>query len=117
MCREVLVIEDDEGIRESLKDVLEIEGYAVSTATNGLEGLRALEEAKELCLILLDLMMPVMNGWQFLEAIRERGGELPPIAVVSAAVDAGDVMRYGCRLLAKPVDLDRLMNTVRESCA
>src|SRR5262249_61527368 len=64
--KKVLLIEDDEDIRNAMRQVLELEGYVVVPAGNGREGLVALAQHGEPCVILLDLMMPVMNGWEFL---------------------------------------------------
>jgi CheY-like chemotaxis protein len=111
-CKHIVVIEDDTDLRETLKDLLEMEGFSVVTASNGREGLRQIEQNGHPCLILLDLMMPVMNGWELLEALcREKAAPLAqtPVAVVSAAANIADVERdYGCSALKKPVSLERL---------
>lgn len=77
---EILVIDDDEGIREALQLTLEMEGYTVFTAANGKVGLEFLSSQMPR-LILLDLMMPVMNGWAFLEAV-EKDPVLATIPIV-----------------------------------
>src|ERR1051325_2493173 len=64
-CPGILVVDDDADIRESLREVLEDEGYQVSCVANGLEALRHLRQGNRPCVILLDLTMPVMDGWQF----------------------------------------------------
>jgi len=91
----IVVIEDDEDLRETLRELLEMEGFQVSTACNGLEGLRLIERSSRPCLILLDLMMPVMDGWEFLDTLRQNAAQLAqaPVAVVSAAADLSDVER------------------------
>jgi CheY-like chemotaxis protein len=119
-CKHILVIEDDTDLRETLKDLLEMEGFNVVTASNGWEGLRQIEQNGQPCLILLDLMMPMMNGWEFLEALR-REKEAPlaqtPVAVVSAAADIADVGRdYGCSVLKKPVSLERMFALAHAHC-
>jgi CheY-like chemotaxis protein len=120
-CHSILVVEDDEGIRESMRDLLELEGYEVQTAENGEIGLRMIEDLESPCVILLDLMMPVMDGWQFLQALRD--GADPerariPVIVVSAAADVADVKsRFGCDVMSKPVDVDRLLDTTRRVCS
>src|SRR3989442_228935 len=88
MCKEILIVEDDPDIRESLQVVLETEGYNARTAANGKEGVAALESLEHPCLVLLDLMMPVMNGWEFLAVQRndERLNKVP-VVVVSAIAD------------------------------
>jgi DNA-binding response OmpR family regulator len=119
-CNPILVIEDDVGIRESMRDLLQLEGYDVLTAENGEIGLRMIEDVESLCMIVLDLMMPVMDGWQFLHALHD--GTDPeraciPVTVVSAAVDVADVgSRFGCEVMTKPVDIDRLLDTARRVC-
>ncbi|MEO5970088.1 MAG: response regulator [Bdellovibrionia bacterium] len=67
-CKSILVVEDEESIRENFQLLLELEGYSVFTASNGKESLRILKTIEKPCLILLDLLMPVMNGMEFLEA-------------------------------------------------
>lgn len=120
-CRHILLIEDEPDLRETLKDLLELIGFQVETAANGREGLRKLESAGNPCLIMLDLMMPVMNGWQFLETIRkdpQPGRAAIPVVVVSAALDMADIQaQYGCRSLSKPVDIDKLLDLAHEHCA
>jgi CheY-like chemotaxis protein len=104
----VLVVDDDEAIREVIAEVLRDEGYGVVTASNGLEALEALGRIAHPGLVLLDLMMPVMSGWEFLEHVRE-SDELRsvPIVVISA-MSAPGVSAH----LRKPVDLERLLGTV-----
>jgi CheY-like chemotaxis protein len=117
----ILVIEDDEGIRESMRDLLELEGYEVLTAENGAIGLRMMESIDAPCMILLDMMMPVMDGWQFLKALHD--GTDPqrariPVTVVSAAVDIDDVKsRFGCEVMTKPVNIDCLLDAARKVCS
>lgn len=118
-CQEILVVDDDSGIRETLKDLLELEGYHVSTAANGQEGLQRLSQITP-CLVLLDLMMPVMNGWEVLKNLRARQDALLAqhrVAVISAAAaHAQDLEAYGCEILSKPVNIERLLRLVRSCC-
>src|SRR5689334_21027044 len=86
MTSHILVIDDDFSIREILSDVLSDEGYAVSSASNGAEGLIALEHSLP-ALVLLDMRMPVLDGWEFARTLRERGLSIP-IIVMTAAQDA-----------------------------
>lgn len=115
VCR-VLVIEDDESIRESMRELLELEGFDVVAAANGREALDVVRSGWRPCAVLLDLFMPVMDGWQFLAEI-ERDRQLSdlPVTVVSAAGDrlTGIGRR---RVLRKPVGLHRLVAAVRASC-
>ncbi len=115
----VLVVEDDETVRETLCMVLEDEGYDVESAANGQEALRHLRSAPPPCLILLDLMMPVMSGWEFrLQQRQDPTLSSIPVVVVSAVtngvdpVGALDAIAY----FKKPVDLDALLSTVASHC-
>ncbi|HRC75280.1 MAG TPA: response regulator, partial [Kouleothrix sp.] len=83
--RPILVIDDDDAIRLTVVDVLESEGYSVATATNGADGLHVLEQVHP-ALVLLDMRMPILDGWGFAKALRERGAKVP-IVVVTAAHD------------------------------
>ena len=116
----ILLIEDEPDLRETLKDLLELMGFEVETAANGREGLVNLETKGPPCLIMLDLMMPVMNGWQFLDALSKQplhGNPAIPVIVVSAAVDMVEIQaQYGCRSLNKPVDIDKLLGMAHEHC-
>ena len=120
-CRHILLIEDEPDLRETLKDLLELMGFEVETAANGREGLVKLETKGHPCLIMLDLMMPVMNGWQFLETLKNdplHDRSAIPVVVVSAAVDMVDLQaQYGCRSLSKPVDIDQLLGMAHQHCA
>lgn len=123
MTQSILIIEDNAEIRETLRDVFELEGYAVELAENGQAGLSAATRADPPCLILLDLMMPVMDGWQFLQAIKAPGCEVlarVPVVVVSGIADHAAVSdlkdRYGCDVVRKPPDIDCLLALARRHC-
>jgi CheY-like chemotaxis protein len=107
----LLIVDDEVAILEALTDILSVEGYEVATAANGAEGLkRASEERPDL--ILLDLMMPVMDGQEMLRRLKE-SPELRTIPVV--VMSAGRVTKaelQGSRFLAKPFELDDLLDTV-----
>jgi CheY-like chemotaxis protein len=84
----ILVVDDDPAIRDVVADILEMSDYAVRTAANGAEALEKIR-AEPPAAVLLDLMMPVMNGWDFLRACRtETICARIPIAIMSAARDA-----------------------------
>lgn len=68
----ILVVDDDPSIRTTVSDVLDMEGYSVVTAANGAETLRQIEQTRPL-LVVLDMRMPVMDGWGFAEALAARG--------------------------------------------
>src|SRR3954453_21187080 len=84
MSKRVLVVDDEEDVRTFVRLVLESEGYEVQSAADGAEGLRAIREGRP-DLVILDLMMPVMDGWQ----VREQVGAQPPpfIVILSAAAN------------------------------
>jgi CheY-like chemotaxis protein len=114
---QILVVEDDEDIRDSLREALESDGYQVVTAEDGKEGLQALDEMPRPCLILLDLMMPVMNGWQFLEKMKEDTTLATiPVVAVTAAGDRGNTAQADM-LIKKPVNLDHLLEVIKRYCA
>ncbi|MES2888598.1 MAG: response regulator [Pseudomonadota bacterium] len=117
----VLVIEDDPFIRDTLQELLELEGFSVAAAENGRAGLNLLTPEAPPRLILLDLMMPVMDGWEFLEIIHREPRDYRaaiPIVVVSAAANVAQGLKeqHGCEVMPKPVDVDRLLKLVHTHC-
>ncbi len=112
---EVLIVDDDAGIGEMMADALRCEGYSVSWAANGREAMQQLRLFGDPPrLILLDLSMPVMNGWQFRdEQVRD-----PQLARIPVVVLSGeDLAPQGvAEVLRKPVDMVRLLGTVRSYC-
>ena len=112
----VLVIDDDVDIRESLREALEDAGCRVATAANGREGLEVLQHPGQPCVILLDLMMPIMSGPEFLVAMREANSAIPVI-VVSAYGELADPDTGIACFIAKPVRLDTLLKAIRRHCA
>ncbi|MCM2278631.1 MAG: response regulator [Oligoflexia bacterium] len=116
-CKGIIIVEDDDDIRNTLQEILELEGYPVVTAANGKEGLALLAKVDRPCLILLDFMMPVMNGSEFAEALSRDGAHSSiPIVVVSAYSDrARSIQSAG--FLQKPIDFDDLLKLVRCFCA
>lgn len=116
ICGSILIVEDDAGIRESLHLLLESENYHVMAAANGKEALDLLKSGPHPGLILLDLMMPVMNGWEFLDAIKEDSVvSAIPVIVVTAFSEEARGMQVK-RVLKKPVDFDLLLTIVKQHC-
>ena len=115
-CQHILVIEDEADIRLALKEALEWQGYRVVTASNGREALDLLSRILLPCLILLDLMMPVMNGWEFSETLRtDKKFASIPIIVVTAYT--GRVGEIGAQeTIRKPIDLNILFRLVTKYC-
>lgn len=115
--KRVLVIEDDEAIREAVAEVLAAEGYEVTEAANGLEGLHE-ARARPPSLIVLDLMMPTMNGWQFREAQRQEPTLADiPVIVISAYCDIEGPSLYESARFPKPFDLVTLLLAVDKYAA
>ena len=114
----VFVVEDDVDTRDMLGRFLELEGFEVELASNGKQALERLSAGVHPCVILLDLMMPVMDGWQFRrEQVRDRQLADIPVIVVSAAgkdrIAEIDANAY----LTKPVDLEQLLERVSQYCS
>jgi DNA-binding response OmpR family regulator len=115
----VLVIEDDPDMREIERTTLAHSGHNVLVASNGLEGLRTLEKRRP-CVILLDLMMPVMDGLTFLaERQRRHVADGVPVLCVSAGGEEmrAQALRLGADdCIPKPADLDELCDRVAHYC-
>jgi len=116
MTHTVLVVEDEQDLREMLRDALELNGYAVVTAVDGQDALDKISGIEHLCLVLLDLLMPVMNGWDFVEKFRQRA-ELAAVPVVVHSSAPGPTPAGVTRVLQKPMIFDRLISVVREYCS
>jgi CheY-like chemotaxis protein len=118
-AKEVLVVEDDRTIRETLVMLLKLEGYKASGAANGQEALHYLSRTEPPDLILLDLMMPVMDGCQF-RKVQQQDPKLAsiPVVVVSSNAMVGEqatalaVEGY----LQKPVEVNELLSMVQRHC-
>jgi CheY-like chemotaxis protein len=111
----VLVVEDDEDAREAMVALLQMKGYDVAGAGNGREALDYLDQAPPPDLIILDLWMPVMDGWQFRSAqIRNPRLAHIPVIVVTALSDRADVDAN--EVIIKPVDVDHLLTKVDQYC-
>ncbi|MBX3470285.1 MAG: response regulator [Planctomycetes bacterium] len=116
----ILLVEDDAGIRDALCELLADSGYSPAAAADGHEAIRLLEgDGRAPCVVLLDLMMPGMNGWEFRRWLSTRP-ELSGVPVVllsahanlSAEARALDVAAF----LRKPIDVNRMLDTVASFC-
>jgi two-component system, chemotaxis family, chemotaxis protein CheY len=113
--RLVLVVDDDPDILQTLGLCLTTEGYRVLMAANGKEALDLLENERP-SVILLDLMMPVMDGWQFVAELEHRGRRDVPLLILSAdrSVQGHAEQLRANGHLAKPFDLDELLGKVQQ---
>ncbi len=115
----ILVVEDDPDIRSGVAEVLREEGYEVATAADGRQALDWLRTGNVPSLILLDLMMPVMDGWEFRsEQLRDPNAARIPVIVLSGA---GDVRQHATSLaadgfLVKPLDVEELFGAAKRFC-
>lgn len=115
-CKTILIVEDDEDIRSVMVDLLESEGYITKAASNGREALDVLDSMAKPCLVLLDMMMPIMNGRQFLDAIMSDALLAPiPVLIVSAVADKTNT-EGSIGFLKKPIDIDVVLNVVSQYC-
>jgi CheY-like chemotaxis protein len=117
--KSVMIVEDEAEARESLAAVLQSEGYRVIEAEHGVEALQHLRASTAVCIILLDLFMPTMNGWAF----RDEQMHDPALAAIPVVVITADTAaaRRAATLgvleaLTKPIDFDRLLTLVAKHC-
>jgi CheY-like chemotaxis protein len=122
MCADkktLLVVDDDAVIRDSLADLLADEGYSVITAIDGADALKKLRDGMPTpCVILLDLMMPIMSGGEFYQA-QQADPMLADIPVVVISADGNvknKAQSFGGEYLAKPVKIDTVLSTVDRLC-
>jgi CheY-like chemotaxis protein len=113
----ILIVEDDADLRDMMAQLLTLEGFKTETVANGRDALEYLRRGDPPDLILLDLMMPIMDGWEF----RRRQREDPTLAdvpvVVLSALDQTRAADFGgTAFLKKPLDFDRLLELVRQHC-
>lgn len=119
-CNTILVVDDDEDIRLAMSDTLEAEGYRVTLAADGKEALELLRgPAPKPCLILLDLMMPIMDGWGFCAA-QKQDPTLVSIPVIIVSADA-HVKRKADEIgvagsMSKPVKIVDLLEVIERHC-
>lgn len=111
----ILIVDDEPDIRATVSAMLEIEGYRVDEAINGADALRVLEDRAP-DLILLDMRMPVLDGWGFARELRERGHRTP-IVVMTAARDAAHWASEiaAAAFVAKPFGFDDLIRAVERA--
>lgn len=111
----ILVVEDEKESRDTLKELLELEGYRVETAVNGREALDRLAAiGDQICIVLLDLFMPVMDGWQVIDQLKADGRlDRTNIVIITSAAYRAPA---GLPVFEKPLDLDKVMSAVEALC-
>ena len=120
VAHHILVVEDDAVMRDSIAELLEEEGYTVAVANGGEQGLAYLQQSPRPSLILLDLMMPAMNGWEFHSQL-QRDPSLATIPVVILSAVADFQRRRGkldvAAILPKPVNISHLLDVITQTLA
>lgn len=112
----ILLVEDDDDMRLDLAELLREEGHVVATAANGQEALDWLrDQAPSTDLILLDLMMPVMSGWEFRtrQLAEPRTARIPVVVMTGVDLRRADADLQAAAYFVKPLDLDGLLRAVR----
>jgi two-component system, chemotaxis family, sensor kinase CheA len=109
----VLVVEDEDDAREMLKDLLELRGYRVQTAADGQQALDIIDTADRICVVLLDLFMPNVDGWKVYESLQTRG-KLDSLNVV-ITTSAPHRAPAGANVMVKPLDLPKLFDVLNAS--
>lgn len=114
--RTVLIVEDDRDVQDALRETLEDDGYDVRCARHGAEALSYLRRNPAPAVILLDLFMPVMNGWNFVRHLQQSSqlADIPVVVLTAAKPHWGRPVE---RVLQKPVSVDHLLGAIREACS
>ncbi|MCW2725165.1 MAG: DNA-binding response regulator [Frankiales bacterium] len=112
---QILVVDDDPGIRQLLTDVLEIDGHEVRVAADGVAAVRALEILRPHCIV-LDVMMPGLDGYGVLRSVRKLDGDPIPVIMLTAAAEPDTAMRAWADgvdyFLAKPFEADEVLDLI-----
>jgi len=115
----ILLVEDDFMLRSSLAEILQLEGYRVECAANGLDALRRLERAPKPSLILLDIMLPYMDGLEFrgLQRANPEIADIPVIVITAVGIrrDVADELELW-QAFFKPLDKERLLAAIKRYC-
>jgi two-component system sensor histidine kinase/response regulator len=121
MAQTIVVVEDDKDVRDTMVAFLTSEGYCVAAFENGAQALKGMKDVYNPGLILLDLMMPGMDGWEFLEARRFTEVKNTPVYVVSASLERGPDRHRGLPgivgYLKKPFSIEALVDAVERHIA
>jgi CheY-like chemotaxis protein len=116
--RRVLIVEDDNDFLSSVAEAIRDEGYEALTAGNGWQALSLLEQQRGVALVLVDLFMPEMSGWQLIDEMRDRWPSVPIILISAAENLREEAERLGVQgYLAKPFRLDDIIRVTNEYCS
>ncbi|MES2801598.1 MAG: response regulator [Bdellovibrionota bacterium] len=112
--KSVLIVDDDKDIQSAIQMILELHGYVVASVSNGKEALEALMREPAPSVILLDLMMPVMDGFEFLHTIEsgQMAKNIPIIVMTAARNKASEIKKY--TTLLKPFEVTKLLSLIGE---
>ena len=116
-CNSILIVDDEESICDALCELLTIEGYEkVAAAHNGEQALEKLSVMDKPCLILLDLKMPNMGGYEFIEHIKERGMQGVTHIVLMTALPKKELKSKDYTVITKPMEINNLIKLVNDIC-
>ena len=117
----VLLVDDDFGILDAIADFLEEEGFSVVSASNGIDALNRLRSGLHVDVVVLDLMMPLMDGWSFrVEQLADPALRDTPVVIVSACRFTRDTIRHELNAydaLSKPLELAHFLETLKALCS
>jgi CheY-like chemotaxis protein len=108
----ILLVDDDADIRDTLAAILQAKGFTVVTATHGADALVALARGDLPRLIILDLNMPVMDGWTFLATLRRL--KLPPIPIIALSASLNGAPPNVDAFCTKPIELEHLLSLIKD---
>lgn len=118
ITNKILLVEDDIDIQDNLRLFLEMENFEVESVTNGKQALELMQKEGRPRLILLDLMMPIMNGYEMLAEMKKINlfkDNPSPIILLSAATDIEETARLQVtKFIRKPIALDKLLLTIKD---
>jgi CheY-like chemotaxis protein len=113
----ILLVEDNDDVREMMSLALQLDGHRVEAASNGQEALKQLQDGLRPCLILMDLMMPVMNGWELRAALQKEPAwrDIPVVVISAVNPDIAERLQ-DTAYVPKPVDIDSLLEMICLYC-
>lgn len=119
MPKKILIVEDDRDVREALSIILQLEGYEIALATNGKEALELLQDGSRPALVLTDIMMPVLTGWEFIEAMAADPKIAATPVIILSAAEKRPIPKNGkvVAFLPKPADIGVLIDLIKKHAA